>query len=128
MSCAIRDMKNCSSISATDAGIEATMSAIRLARAATKRDAIVKCIGCYHGHVDSLLVQAGSGALTHELRSGMTRFASPARESDGNTKRALKMTSRQRDSGRLRRENKRMSDWPSRVRYKFHILQTDRIA
>src|SRR6476659_1540258 len=47
-----------------NSGTEATMSAIRLARAATKRDLIVKCIGCYHGHVDSLLVQAGSGALT----------------------------------------------------------------
>ena len=40
------------------------MSAIRLARAATGRDIIVKCIGCYHGHVDGLLVQAGSGAFT----------------------------------------------------------------
>jgi glutamate-1-semialdehyde 2,1-aminomutase len=48
-----------------NSGTEATMSAIRLARAATKRDAIVKCIGCYHGHADQLLVQAGSGALTH---------------------------------------------------------------
>jgi glutamate-1-semialdehyde 2,1-aminomutase len=47
-----------------NSGTEATMSAIRLARAATKRDKIVKCIGCYHGHVDGLLVQAGSGALT----------------------------------------------------------------
>jgi glutamate-1-semialdehyde 2,1-aminomutase len=47
-----------------NSGTEAAMSAIRLARAATKRDLIVKCIGCYHGHVDGLLVQAGSGALT----------------------------------------------------------------
>jgi glutamate-1-semialdehyde 2,1-aminomutase len=47
-----------------NSGTEATMSAIRLARAATGRDKIVKCIGCYHGHVDGLLVQAGSGALT----------------------------------------------------------------
>jgi len=47
-----------------NSGTEATMSAIRLARAATSRDLIVKCIGCYHGHVDGLLVQAGSGALT----------------------------------------------------------------
>ena len=47
-----------------NSGTEATMSAIRLARAATKRDLIVKCIGCYHGHVDGLLVEAGSGALT----------------------------------------------------------------
>jgi glutamate-1-semialdehyde 2,1-aminomutase len=47
-----------------NSGTEATMSAIRLARAATGRDLVVKCIGCYHGHVDGLLVQAGSGALT----------------------------------------------------------------
>lgn len=47
-----------------NSGTEATMSAIRLARAATGRDLLVKLIGCYHGHSDGLLVQAGSGALT----------------------------------------------------------------
>ena len=46
-------------------GTEATMSAIRLARGYTERDLIVKFEGCYHGHVDSLLIKAGSGALTH---------------------------------------------------------------
>ena len=45
-------------------GTEATMSAIRLARAYTGRDAIIKFAGCYHGHADSLLVKAGSGAAT----------------------------------------------------------------
>ena len=45
-------------------GTEATMSAIRLARGFTGRDAVVKFEGCYHGHVDGLLVKAGSGALT----------------------------------------------------------------
>ena len=45
-------------------GTEATMSAIRLARGFTKRDKVVKFEGCYHGHVDGLLVKAGSGALT----------------------------------------------------------------
>jgi glutamate-1-semialdehyde 2,1-aminomutase len=45
-------------------GTEATMSAIRLARAFTGRDKIVKFEGCYHGHSDSLLIKAGSGALT----------------------------------------------------------------
>jgi glutamate-1-semialdehyde 2,1-aminomutase len=45
-------------------GTEAAMSAIRLARGYTKRDRIVKFEGCYHGHADSLLVKAGSGALT----------------------------------------------------------------
>lgn len=47
-----------------NSGTEATMSAIRLARGYTKRNKIIKFAGCYHGHVDSLLVQAGSGALT----------------------------------------------------------------
>ena len=45
-------------------GTEATMSAVRVARAATRRDKIVKFEGCYHGHADAFLVQAGSGALT----------------------------------------------------------------
>jgi glutamate-1-semialdehyde 2,1-aminomutase len=45
-------------------GTEAAMSAIRVARAATKRDRIIKFEGCYHGHADAFLVQAGSGAMT----------------------------------------------------------------
>jgi glutamate-1-semialdehyde 2,1-aminomutase len=48
-----------------NSGTEATMSCLRLARGFTGRDKIVKFDGCYHGHADSLLVQAGSGALTH---------------------------------------------------------------
>ena len=48
-----------------NSGTEATMSCIRLARGFTARDKIIKFEGCYHGHVDSLLVKAGSGALTH---------------------------------------------------------------
>ena len=47
-----------------NSGTEATMSAIRLARGFTRRDKIIKFDGCYHGHTDSLLVRAGSGALT----------------------------------------------------------------
>ncbi len=47
-----------------NSGTEATMSAIRLARAFTKRDKIIKFNGCYHGHSDGLLVKAGSGAAT----------------------------------------------------------------
>src|SRR5436309_4572195 len=47
-----------------NSGTEATMSAIRLARGFAKRDKIIKFDGCYHGHADSLLVKAGSGALT----------------------------------------------------------------
>ena len=48
-----------------NSGTEATMSAIRLARGFTRRDKIIKLAGCYHGHSDSLLIKAGSGALTH---------------------------------------------------------------
>ncbi len=48
-----------------NSGTEATMSCVRLARGFTRRDVLVKFEGCYHGHVDSLLVKAGSGALTH---------------------------------------------------------------
>ena len=48
-----------------NSGTEATMSCIRLARAFTRRDKIIKFDGCYHGHADALLVKAGSGALTH---------------------------------------------------------------
>ena len=53
-------------------GTEATMSAIRLARGFTGRDVVVKFAGCYHGHVDSLLAEAGSGLATH---SGGPRYA-----------------------------------------------------
>jgi glutamate-1-semialdehyde 2,1-aminomutase len=48
-----------------NSGTEATMSCVRLARGYTGRDKIIKFAGCYHGHVDALLVKAGSGALTH---------------------------------------------------------------
>jgi glutamate-1-semialdehyde 2,1-aminomutase len=48
-----------------NSGTEATMSCMRLARGFTKREKVVKFAGCYHGHADSLLVKAGSGALTH---------------------------------------------------------------
>ncbi|HEY5035973.1 MAG TPA: glutamate-1-semialdehyde 2,1-aminomutase [Chthoniobacterales bacterium] len=48
-----------------NSGTEATMSCVRLARGFTGRDKIIKFEGCYHGHVDALLVHAGSGALTH---------------------------------------------------------------
>ncbi|HHO76642.1 MAG TPA: glutamate-1-semialdehyde-2,1-aminomutase [Deltaproteobacteria bacterium] len=60
----------CSAVSSVDtvrfvnSGTEAAMSVIRLARAFTGRDLVVKFQGCYHGHVDALLVKAGSGALT----------------------------------------------------------------
>ena len=55
---------SCEVVRMVNSGTEATMSAIRLARGITGRDRIVKFEGCYHGHADSFLVKAGSGALT----------------------------------------------------------------
>jgi glutamate-1-semialdehyde 2,1-aminomutase len=63
-----------------NSGTEATMSAIRLARGFTRRDKIVKFAGCYHGHSDSLLIKAGSGALTHGHPDSAGVPASFARE------------------------------------------------
>ncbi len=57
-------MPNIEQIRMTNSGTEATMTAVRLARGFTKRDKIIKFAGCYHGASDSLLVKAGSGALT----------------------------------------------------------------
>ncbi len=59
-----RLVPNLEMVRLVSSGTEATMSAIRLARGFSGRDAIVKFEGCYHGHADSLLVKAGSGALT----------------------------------------------------------------
>lgn len=63
-----------------NSGTEATMSAIRLARGFTQRDKIIKFSGCYHGHSDSLLIKAGSGALTHGNPDSAGVPASFARE------------------------------------------------
>jgi len=60
---------SCDLVRMVSSGTEATMSAIRLARGYTRRDKIVKFEGCYHGHSDSLLVKAGSGALTFGVPS-----------------------------------------------------------
>ena len=60
-----RWMPSIEKIRMVNSGTEATMSCLRLARGFTGRDKIIKFDGCYHGHADSLLVQAGSGALTH---------------------------------------------------------------
>ncbi len=60
----IKNIPSIEVIRMTNSGTEATMSAVRLARAFTKRDFIIKFEGCYHGHADYLLVQAGSGATT----------------------------------------------------------------
>lgn len=61
-------------------GTEATMSVLRLARAATGRDLVVKFAGCYHGHVDALLAQAGSGVATlaEHTEGGLEATASPS--------------------------------------------------
>lgn len=72
----------------TSSGTEATMSAVRLSRAYTKRDFIIKFEGCYHGHADYLLVKAGSGATTFGTPSspgvpkGFTNYTLLARYND----------------------------------------------
>ena len=70
------------SVRLVSSGTEATMSAIRLARGFTGRDKIVKFAGCYHGHVDALLAEAGSGVVTLGLPEtpgvpGMPRVTMP---------------------------------------------------
>ncbi|MBA3881376.1 MAG: glutamate-1-semialdehyde 2,1-aminomutase [Chthoniobacterales bacterium] len=60
-----RWMPSIQKVRMVNSGTEATMSCLRLARGCTSRDKIIKFEGCYHGHVDALLVHAGSGALTH---------------------------------------------------------------
>lgn len=61
---AVSMVPNIDKIRFVNSGTEACMSAIRLARGFTKRDKIIKFAGCYHGHSDSFLIQAGSGAVT----------------------------------------------------------------
>jgi glutamate-1-semialdehyde 2,1-aminomutase len=63
-----------------NSGTEATMSAVRVARGYTRRDKIVKFKGCYHGHGDSFLIQAGSGALTHGVPSSLGVTAGVAKD------------------------------------------------
>jgi glutamate-1-semialdehyde 2,1-aminomutase len=60
----VKHMPSIEKVRLVNSGTEATMSAVRLARGYTRRDLIVKVEGCYHGHVDSLLVKAGSGLAT----------------------------------------------------------------
>src|SRR5207245_10123373 len=61
-------------------GTEAAMSAVRLARAATGRDAVLKFAGCYHGHADALLAKAGSGVATLGLPDSAGVTAGTARD------------------------------------------------
>ena len=60
-----RWMPSIEKVRMVNSGTEATMSCLRLARGFTKRDKVIKFDGCYHGHVDALLVKSGSGGLTH---------------------------------------------------------------
>ena len=61
-----------------NSGTEATMSALRVARGFTGRDLTLKFEGCYHGHVDSLLVKAGSGLATLGIRGHGRRARPPS--------------------------------------------------
>jgi glutamate-1-semialdehyde 2,1-aminomutase len=65
----VESMPSIEKVRMVNSGTEATMSALRVARGFTGRNEVIKFAGCYHGHVDSLLVQAGSGALTHGVPS-----------------------------------------------------------
>ena len=76
----VRFVPSIKKVRMTSSGTEATMSAIRLARGFTQRDKIIKFSGCYHGHSDSLLIKAGSGALTHGHPDSAGIPASFARE------------------------------------------------
>ncbi len=76
----VRFFPSVQKVRACNSGTEATMSAIRLARGFTRRDKIIKFAGCYHGHSDSLLIKAGSGALTHGHPDSAGVPASFARE------------------------------------------------
>ena len=62
---AIKMVPNIEQIRFVNSGTEACMSAVRLARGYTKKDKIIKFSGCYHGHSDSFLIQAGSGGITY---------------------------------------------------------------
>lgn len=61
------NLENIDMVRMVNSGTEATMSAIKLARGYTKRNKIVKFAGCYHGHFDGFLVEAGSGVLTEGI-------------------------------------------------------------
>jgi glutamate-1-semialdehyde 2,1-aminomutase len=65
----VKRMESVDMLRMTSSGTEATMTALRLARAATGRERVIKFAGAYHGHVDGLLAQAGSGLATHALPS-----------------------------------------------------------
>lgn len=69
-----RSIPSIQSVRLVNSGTEATMSALRLARAYTKKDKVIKFEGCYHGHCDSFLIKAGSGATTlgHPSSPGVT--------------------------------------------------------
>src|SRR5438874_4628002 len=65
----VRRVPSAEMVRMTSSGTEAAMSALRLARAATGRDTVVKFAGAYHGHVDGLLAEAGSGLATQGIPS-----------------------------------------------------------
>ncbi|ATG51003.1 glutamate-1-semialdehyde-2,1-aminomutase [Brachybacterium vulturis] len=76
----VRRIRPVEQLRLVNSGTEATMSALRVARAATGRDVIVKFAGCYHGHVDALLAEAGSGVATFAMPGSAGVTAATARD------------------------------------------------
>ena len=73
-----------------NSGTEATLSALRLARGVTGRDLVVKMEGCYHGHVDALLVKAGSGVATLGIPGTHARMGRRARDPGTSTRKEIR--------------------------------------
>ena len=87
----------------TSSGTEASMSAIRLARAATGRDAVLKFAGAYHGHVDGLLADAGSGLATQGIPASPGVTAAQANDTEvvpWNDREAVERGARRAPAGR----------------------------
>jgi glutamate-1-semialdehyde 2,1-aminomutase len=104
-----------------NSGTEATMSAIRLARGFTGRNTIIKFEGCYHGHSDSLLIKAGSGALTLG-RSDLARRAGGA----GGLHRHLDLQRLAQVRGSIRRARRRNRGCHRRTGRRQHELHPTR--
>ena len=109
-----RSCRRSSGVRFVSSGTEAAMSAVRVARAFTKRDKIIKFEGCYHGHADAFLVQAGSGAMTLGVPTSpgvaggrRARHAARAVQRPGLGRARCSMHNREADRRGLRRADRR---------------------